>query len=130
MQDKETYHRLLVPRSFPNACRRCNEFIFENKSINFNKILLIVENDLVVEMNRLQPVEHLGDNFAELGRTTPPLGTLKLNIDAAWRNGDITLATLVKDDRTEPRSLWFTRTTCLNAKWARAKVFLRMCMPN
>ena len=84
---------------------------FEKRIIDFDKLVMLME--------RTQSMDRTDDNFDELCWIAPPFGALKLNIDATWRSGDAALAILARDERAEPRRLWFSRTF-LNAEWAEA----------
>ena len=62
-------------------------------------------------MERLHPAEKLVDNFNEM-HWTPPFGTLKSNIDAAWSSGDAALAILAREeDCVDSKGLWLSRMT-------------------
>ena len=101
--------------------------IFNQVSVDLQRITHLVENDLKMEIGRLMPSGDITNNQNNYSWHPLPKGCLKLNVDVGYKDNIAALAVLARNDAGLVQGLWFEKAHLGFVMEAEAKAFYNTC---
>ena len=92
---------------------RC-DVVFNNILVDIGQVVLLAKNHLIMEIARTSPPNTDCSTIHPRHWVPPPKGCLKLNVDVSFKEGEVALAVLARDEARVVQGLWFERASLLS----------------